>query len=72
MTDITYLKTSHGFVYLSATIDVYSRYITAWRIYTTMEEELCVDVLREAVQRCGIPEIININGVYFLNLMICS
>jgi len=29
-TDITYIRTQYGFMYLTAIIDVYSRYIVAW------------------------------------------
>jgi putative transposase len=58
-TDITYIWLPSGFVYFSALIDVYSRFILAWRIYSDQEADLCLDILNEAVQSYGIPEIIN-------------
>jgi putative transposase len=30
--DITYIRLKHGFVYLVAVMDLYSRYIVSWRI----------------------------------------
>jgi len=41
-TDITYIKLPHGFVYLVAIIDRYSRYIVARDIGITMDKELCI------------------------------
>jgi putative transposase len=32
-TDITYIKLPGGFVYLAAILDIYSRFVLAWRIY---------------------------------------
>src|SRR3989337_2204648 len=34
--DITYIPMAHGFMYLVAIMDWYSRYILAWRISNTM------------------------------------
>lgn len=58
-TDITYIKLPGGFVYFSALIDLYSRFILAWRIYPDQEVDLCLDTLSEAVQKYGIPEMLN-------------
>ena len=58
-TDITYIRLSHGFVYLCAIIDWYSRYVLAWRLSTTLDSSFCVDALREALQKYGKPEIFN-------------
>lgn len=58
-TDITYIKLPGGFVYLSALIDVYSRFILAWRIYSDQDVDLCLDTLSDAIQNYGVPEIIN-------------
>lgn len=48
-TDITYIRLTHGFVYLIAIMDWYSRYVIAWAISTTMEGEFCIDTLSEAL-----------------------
>ena len=57
-TDITYIKTMFGTVYLVAIIDWYSRLVIAWKMSNTMGEELCVDALNMALQM-GTPEIFN-------------
>ncbi|MBT5389595.1 MAG: IS3 family transposase [Alphaproteobacteria bacterium] len=57
-TDITYLKLSSGFGYLVALIDVYSRYIIAWRVSNTMDTFFCLEMLEEALAY-GSPEILN-------------
>jgi putative transposase len=65
-TDITYIRLKHGFVYLVAIIDWYSRLVLAWRLSTTMEAGFCVEVAKEAIKKYGCPEIINSDqGVQF-------
>ena len=58
-TDITYIKMDRGFVYLTAVIDWYSRYVLSWRISTTLDSGFCCDALREALVKYGRPEIFN-------------
>ncbi len=58
-TDITYIRLTHGFVYLVAVIDWYSRKVLSWRINNTLDTVFCVDCLEEALQRYGNPEIFN-------------
>ena len=57
--DITYIRMRHGFVYLVAVIDWYSRYILSWKISISLESEFCVDALNEAISKYGNPEIFN-------------
>jgi len=59
VTDITYIRLRHGFVYLVTIMDWYSRKVLSWRISNTMEAEFCVACLEEALQRYGAPEIFN-------------
>jgi len=40
--DITYIRLSKGFVYLTAVMDWYSRYVLAWEVSVTMESSFCV------------------------------
>jgi putative transposase len=56
--DITYLKVGHGFMYLVALIDVYSRYIVDWELSNSLETGFCVDMLNRALQGVK-PAIIN-------------
>jgi len=58
-TDITYIRLNGGFVYLTAIIDWYSRYVLAWRLSTTLEPGFCVEALKEAIDKYGCPEIFN-------------
>ena len=57
--DITYIPMLHGFMYLTAIIDVYSRCIMAWGLHNTLDKENSIEVLRMAVEAHGAPEIIN-------------
>jgi len=58
-TDITYIRLAHGFVYLVAVMDWYSRKVLSWRISNSMEVSFCVDCLEEALRNYGKPEIFN-------------
>ena len=58
-TDITYIRLRNGFVYLTAVIDWYSRYVLAWRLSTTLETAFCTEALEEALAKYGKPEIFN-------------
>ena len=57
--DITYLPMSKGFMYLTAIIDVYSRFVVAWDVNNTLDAENCLNVLKMAITKYGKPEIIN-------------
>ncbi|MGB8952065.1 MAG: IS3 family transposase [Candidatus Aminicenantales bacterium] len=56
--DITYIRLKHGFVYLVAVMDLYSRYIVSWEISTSLEPDFCCEALREALEK-GSPEYFN-------------
>ena len=58
-TDITYIRLAHGFAYLVAIIDWYSRRVLSWRISNTMDAVFCVDCLEDAIRTHGRPEIFN-------------
>ncbi len=57
--DITYIRVKGGFMYLAAIIDWYSRSILAWKLSNTMDTALVTDVLKEAIDQYGKPEIFN-------------
>jgi putative transposase len=57
--DITYIPMEHGFMYLFAVIDIYSRYIVGWDISNSMTAEWCVKTIEKAIREHGCPEIIN-------------
>ena len=56
--DIAYIRLKHGFVYLVAVMDLFSRYIVSWEISTTMEPAFCCEALKGALER-GRPEYFN-------------
>ncbi len=58
-TDITYIKIKGGMVYMAAIIDWYSKAILSWRISNTMDTDLVMGVLNEALSKYGKPEIFN-------------
>ena len=57
--DITYIPMPRGFLYLTAIIDVYSRYVVGWGISNTLDASCSLEVVKEAIERHGKPEIIN-------------
>jgi putative transposase len=58
-TDITYIPLAHGFAYLVAIIDWYSRRVLAWRLSNTLDTGFCIEALRDALTSFGPPTIFN-------------
>jgi putative transposase len=56
--DITYIPLQHGFLYLVAVLDWYSRCVLAWRLSNTLTGGFCLEALDEALIRAK-PEIFN-------------
>lgn len=57
-TDITYLRMRNGFLYLTAVIDWYSRYVLAWKLSNSLDGIFCREVLLLALKK-GKPDIFN-------------
>lgn len=57
-TDITYIPMRNGFLYLTAVIDWFSRFILSWELSNTLEGTFCRDALHGAF-RWGQPLIFN-------------
>ncbi len=57
--DITYIPRAHGFVYLAAVLDWFSRRVLSWRISITLEVDFCLDAVEEALAKHGGPEVFN-------------
>ena len=55
-TDVTYIRLRHGFCYLTAVMDWFSRYVLSWELSLTMESWFCEEVVRKALE-VGLPEI---------------
>lgn len=58
-TDITYIKIKEEFVCFLAIVDLYSRYIVAYDLSTTLEAQFCVACLKSALQDNNKPAIFN-------------
>ena len=56
--DITYVPLRHGFLYLVAVMDWYSRYVLSWRLSNTLTGSFCIEALEEALSKAQ-PEIFN-------------
>ena len=50
-TDISYVPLEHGFMYLYAMIDVYSRYVLGWRLSNTLSARKCYELLQECIEQ---------------------
>jgi putative transposase len=57
--DTTYIPMAKGFVYLTAVVDVFSRYVLAYRVATTLEACHAVEAVKQALAKYGCPEIVN-------------
>jgi putative transposase len=57
-TDITYVPLRRGWVYVTAVMDWFSRYVLAWELSTTLDNTFCIQALKRALG-LGVPEIFN-------------
>jgi len=63
--DITYIRLTHGFVYLIAIMDWHSRYVLSWELSNTLDNSFCLTALERAL-KLSKPEILNTDqGVQF-------
>jgi putative transposase len=56
--DITYIPMRKGFIYLTAVMDWYSRYVLSWKVSLTLDAAFCVEALVDAIA-VGTPDIFN-------------
>jgi len=57
--DITYIPMHTGFMYLTAIIDLYSRYVVRWSLSNSMTVEWCKETVQSAIDKQGNTEIFN-------------
>ena len=57
-TDVTYIRLHSGWVYLTAVIDVHSRFIVDWELSTTIDSTFILTMLKRAFSRSR-PDILN-------------
>jgi putative transposase len=66
--DITYVPLLHGYAYLTAVLDWYSRYVLSWELSATLDGAFCLQALDRALGQ-GLPEIFNTDqGAQFTSL----
>jgi putative transposase len=44
-------------MYLTAIIDLHTRFVLNWSVNNTMSADWCADILQETIQKYGVPEI---------------
>jgi putative transposase len=59
LSDVTYIPTRQGWLYLAAVLDVYSRAIVGWAMGHTLGGQLATDALAMAISRRGVPELVH-------------
>lgn len=69
-TDITYIYTAKGFVYLSSIMDLFSRNIVAWELAPTLETEYVIKAVKKAMLTSGArPKVIRTDrGVQYTSI----
>jgi putative transposase len=58
--DITYIAMEKGFMYLTAIIDVHSRFVVGWGLSNSLDAQASLSVLEEAIEKHGKPEVVNL------------
>lgn len=58
-TDITYVRLIHGFVYLMAVIDWFSRYVLDWAVSINLEADFCIETMKRILERGNRCDIFN-------------
>jgi putative transposase len=62
VTDITYIRTNEGWLYLAVMIDLHSRLVVGWQMDTRMEQQLVCDALQAALLVRGTPKAVMIHS----------
>jgi transposase InsO family protein len=55
VSDITYVHTDEGWLYLAAIMDLYSGKIVGWAMDSTMTQQLVINALKQAIGRANPP-----------------
>ena len=56
VSDITYIRTDEGWLYLAVLLDLYSRQVVGWQISTRIDRKLVCDALQAVIVTRGKPE----------------
>ncbi len=63
VTDITYIRTWRGFLYLTVVMDLYSRKIVGWSMKTSLAREIVIDALLMAIWRRKLINKVQVHSV---------
>lgn len=56
VSDITYIPTDEGWLYLAGILDLHGRELAGWAMDSRMKKELVMDAFRQAIGRRGYPK----------------
>ena len=56
VSDITYLWTRQGWLYLCVVVDLYSRHVVGWAVMESMTQDLVLQALRRAIAKRNPPK----------------
>ncbi|MGD9748680.1 MAG: IS3 family transposase [Verrucomicrobiales bacterium] len=56
VSDITYVATTQGWMYLAVTLDLFSRQVAGWHLAQSMETALVIQAARKASSRAGVGQ----------------
>jgi putative transposase len=60
LSDITYIRTREGWLYLAAILELYSRAVVGWSMNKTLDSQLAMNALDMAIRRRGTgPQILH-------------
>lgn len=59
LSDVTYIPTREGLLYLAAVMDIYSRAIVGWGMSHSLGGKLAADALEMAIHQRGVPDIVH-------------
>ena len=71
-TDLTYISIQGKFMYFIAIIDVYSRYIIAYDLSSSLEASFCVDLLEKALSKFQPSILTQIRGPNLLAMILLT
>ena len=71
--DLTYVATWRGFVYVAFIIDVFARRIVGWRVSSSLQTDIALDALEQALYDRGVNEKMDLihhsdRGVQYLSI----
>ena len=71
--DSTHILVQGAYLYLCASVDLYSGYVVGWSLSNTITSNCCREIFQEAIEKHGKPEILNTDqGSQFTAYELCD